>query len=274
MSFFIFFPSFSYLFQFHSSKSHNFTTINIYMKVLQSEVMYHNGVRKPYGILCDGPYFQGDSIANIPPPNGGWLIPYKPPKYGTLSLFLDLDETLVHYSRNDYNVKHARPGARRFVEALENTKGVELNIFTAALEPHVRDVERLIGVSFSDKNVLCRDACSIYKGVYVKDLSRTGRDPNTSILIDDSPSAALFQPSSLLQVPRYYGPGKPCEIVGSEIGGRKKYCDKCQTRNNYNKESESCKYLEEIVSVLREQKRGFPVDSIEELKRRYRGKVH
>lgn len=47
---------------------------------------------------------------------------------------------------------------------------------------------------------LFRESCYFYKGNYVKDLSRLGRDIQNVLIIDNSPSSYLFHPENALPV--------------------------------------------------------------------------
>ena len=60
-----------------------------------------------------------------------------------------------------------------------------------------------------DREGLCacrlfREHCTFYKGVFVKDLSRLGRRLKDIIIVDNSPSAYMFQPENALPILSWY----------------------------------------------------------------------
>ena len=95
---------------------------------------------------------------------------------------LDLDETLVHFDQRRRNYK-PRPYAQAFLS--EMSKYYELVIFTAGLKDYadwiLDDLDRLRFI----RHRLYRNSCKFRRGVYVKDLSRLGRDLDRTIIIDN-----------------------------------------------------------------------------------------
>jgi len=60
-----------------------------------------------------------------------------------------------------------------------------------------------------DENRCCsgrlfRGHCTFYQGMYVKDLSELGRDLRDVLIIDNSPTAYLFQPDNALPITSWY----------------------------------------------------------------------
>ena len=51
---------------------------------------------------------------------------------------------------------------------------------------------------------LSRDHCTFYQGMYVKDLAELGRDLRDVLIIDNSPTAYLFQPDNALPIISWY----------------------------------------------------------------------
>ena len=51
---------------------------------------------------------------------------------------------------------------------------------------------------------LFREHCTFYQGMYVKDLSELGRDLRAVIIVDNSPTAYLFQPDNALPISSWY----------------------------------------------------------------------
>ena len=98
------------------------------------------------------------------------------------TLVLDLDETLVHFDQRRRNYR-ARPHALRFIR--EMSKYYELVIFTAGLKEYadwiLDDFDKMRYITYR----LYRNSCKFKKGVYVKDLSRLGRDLSRTIIVDN-----------------------------------------------------------------------------------------
>ena len=98
------------------------------------------------------------------------------------TLVLDLDETLVHFDPRRRNYR-ARPHATAFLT--EMAQYYELVIFTAGLKEYadwiLDDFDKLRCIRYR----LYRNSCKFRKGVYVKDLSRLGRDLSKTIIVDN-----------------------------------------------------------------------------------------
>ena len=95
---------------------------------------------------------------------------------------LDLDETLIHFDPKVKRYK-PRPGALRFLNELY--RYYELVVFTAGLKDYadwiLNDFDRQAYISHR----LYRDHTKYRNGVYMKDLSRLGRDLKKIIIIDN-----------------------------------------------------------------------------------------
>lgn len=141
-----------------------------------------------------------------------------PPSPGRRTLFLDLDETLIHSqtepppSRFDFTVRpviggHAvtfyvvkRPGVEAFLRAAADA--FEVVVFTAGLQEYASLVlDRLDpdGEVFAHRlyRGACRDAGD---GTLVKDLAATGRALDRAVIIDDNPNAYALQPENAVPV--------------------------------------------------------------------------
>lgn len=123
------------------------------------------------------------------------------------TLVIDLDETLVHSSFKpipnpdivleveiENNVCQVfvlvRPGTDKFLERM--SLFFELVIFTASLSKYASPLMRKL-----DPRQLCgyhlfREHCTFYNGVFVKDMSRLGRNLSDVIILDNSPISYLF----------------------------------------------------------------------------------
>jgi RNA polymerase II subunit A small phosphatase-like protein len=147
------------------------------------------------------------------------LLPPKSSKFdGMKTLVLDLDETLVHsnFSPNPrseiivpleldgtshYVYVGKRPGVDEFL-AHVGLK-FEVVIFTASLSKVKANqyadplIDRLDAYSVVSSR-LFRESCAFENGVYIKDLSRLGRDLSQTVIIDVRHKPEL---SDLLQLP-------------------------------------------------------------------------
>ena len=98
------------------------------------------------------------------------------------TLVLDLDETLIHFDPKVKRYK-PRPGVHRFLGELY--RYYELVVFTAGLKDYadwiLNDFDRQAFISHR----LYRDHTKYRNGVYMKDLSRLGRDMKKILIIDN-----------------------------------------------------------------------------------------
>lgn len=173
------------------------------------------------------------------------LIRY-PPLPGKKCLVLDLDETLVHSSfrpipNPDFivpveieDVVHKvyvlkRPGVDEFMKRMGEI--YEIVIFTASLSKvqfFFSEYFRLcwlIRVQYADpvldlldihKVINCRlfrESCSTYRGNYVKDLSRLGRNLDDVLIIDNSPSSYIFHPENAIAIESWFDDESDRELL-------------------------------------------------------------
>ncbi|KAJ4703717.1 CTD small phosphatase-like protein [Melia azedarach] len=144
------------------------------------------------------------------------------------TIFLDLDETLIHSKpdpppkRFDFIVRPRidgemlnfyvlkRPGVDAFLEAI--SEKYEVVVFTAGLKEYASlvldrlDKKRLIS------HRLYRDSCKQIDGKFVKDLSEMGRDLNKVVIVDDNPNAYVFQPKNAIPVKPFTGDASDTEL--------------------------------------------------------------
>jgi len=142
---------------------------------------------------------------------GALLPPLSSEHKGKKTLVLDLDETLVHSSfkpipnpdfiipveiedqvHKVYVLK--RPGVDKFMQSMGPY--FEIVVFTASLSKYADPVLDLLDIHKVVKWRLFREACSNYKGNYVKDLNKLGRELKSTVIIDNSPSSYLFHPEN------------------------------------------------------------------------------
>lgn len=132
------------------------------------------------------------------------------------TIFLDLDETLVHSTlqpppvRFDFVVRPRidgeeltffvvkRPGVDEFLERI--AERYEVVVFTAGLREYASlvldrlDRKRIVSHRFY------RDSCKQMDGRFVKDLSTTGRDLGSVVIVDDNPNAYFLQPENAVPI--------------------------------------------------------------------------
>jgi Dullard-like phosphatase family protein len=152
------------------------------------------------------------------------LLPPQKENKGKKCLVLDLDETLVHSSFKpvecDFNVDveienqvykvfvAKRPHVDQFMKRCGEL--FEVVVFTASLAKYADPVLDLLDQHKVVDWRLFRESCSPFKGSYVKDLGRMGRDINTIMIIDNSPHSYFFNPENAI----------PCESWFSEQSDR------------------------------------------------------
>jgi len=157
------------------------------------------------------------------------LLPPPPPGLaGKKCLVLDLDETLVHSSfkpipnpdfiipveieeqvHKVYVLK--RPGVDQFLQRLGPQ--FEIVIFTASLAKYADPVLDLLDSTKVVHHRLFREACTNYKGNFVKDMSRLGRDLKHCLIIDNSPSSYLFHPENAVPCESWYDDEHDTELL-------------------------------------------------------------
>ncbi|GKU92413.1 hypothetical protein SLEP1_g6145 [Rubroshorea leprosula] len=132
------------------------------------------------------------------------------------TIFLDLDETLVHSSQDppqkmyDFVVKPViegqimnfyvlkRPGVDKFLE--EISKKYEVVVFTAGLKQYASLVLDALDPKGLISHRLYRDSCRCVEGRYVKDLSEMGRDMRRVVIVDDNPNSYSLQPENAIPI--------------------------------------------------------------------------
>nr|XP_011462148.1 PREDICTED: CTD small phosphatase-like protein [Fragaria vesca subsp. vesca] len=136
------------------------------------------------------------------------------------TVFLDLDETLVHTSatlpyRFDFLVRPIirdtemtfyvikRPGVDQFLQKL--AEKYEVVVFTAGMREYASLVlDRLDRQGFISHR-LYRDSCKEVYGKFVKDLSGLGRDLRRVVIVDDNPNSYFLQSENGIPVRPFVG---------------------------------------------------------------------
>jgi RNA polymerase II subunit A small phosphatase-like protein len=81
----------------------------------------------------------------------------------------------------------------------------EVVIFTASLSQYAIPLIKRLDKHSHNFDQLYREHCTFHKGMYfVKDLTKLGRDMKDVIIIDNSPSAYLFQPENAIAITSWY----------------------------------------------------------------------
>jgi len=120
------------------------------------------------------------------------------------TLVLDLDETLVHYFEVDglgnYDV---RPGTHEFLERM-NQLGYEVVVFTAATQDYADWVIDQIDANKLIHHRLYRQHALPWGPIFVKDLSRLGRELNHILIIDNVAENFMLQPNNGIFICTWY----------------------------------------------------------------------
>eukprot|EP01132_Coremiostelium_polycephalum_P005079 gene5079-6322_t len=156
------------------------------------------------------------------------LGPIQPKNIGKKTLVLDLDETLVHSSFQPVNnadfivpvdiegkihqvyvVK--RPGVDHFLKTVGEL--FEIVVFTASLAKYADPVLNLLDIYNVIHFRLFREACHNHKSLYVKDLSRLGRELKSTIIVDNSPSSYMFHPENAIPIDSWFNDENDRELL-------------------------------------------------------------
>lgn len=159
-------------------------------------------------------------ITETSPPESFYLLPALCNKdLNKKCVVIDLDETLVHSSfkpveNPDFIVPVEIDGTvhqvyvlkRPFVDLFLSKMGemFECVLFTASLAKYADPVADLLDTTTCFRSRLFRESCVYYKGNYVKDLSKLGRDLHNVIIIDNSPASYIFHPENAVPVTSWF----------------------------------------------------------------------
>ncbi|KAL3231820.1 hypothetical protein MRX96_023249 [Rhipicephalus microplus] len=136
-----------------------------------------------------------------------------------ICLIIDLDETLVHSSFKPINnadfvvpveidgTVHQvyvlkRPYVDEFLQRVGDA--YECVLFTASLAKYADPVADLLDKWGVFRARLFRESCVFYRGNYVKDLGRLGRDLRRVVIIDNSPASYIFHPDNAVPVNSWF----------------------------------------------------------------------
>lgn len=127
------------------------------------------------------PITKADSLSK----NDELVLPPLDKKRFQYTLVLDLDETLVHFEAAERKFR-LRPGCLAFLRALAHPY-YEIVVFTAASQDYA---DFILNVLDPDRNLILHRLYRQHtlvtdEGIYLKDLSRLGRDLSKTIIVDN-----------------------------------------------------------------------------------------
>ncbi|UVC54168.1 hypothetical protein MACJ_003502 [Theileria orientalis] len=165
-------------------------------------------------VLDDLTQYVYDKIEELFPPDNSPLLPdfdelKYPPNLPTL--VIDLDKVIA---KMEYDRKHGwqvkkRPYADKFFKELINY--FEIVIWSDDPYPVAYDVANLWGLPVI--GCIHRDHCKKFKGGYIKDLSRLGRNLNRVILVDHDKIACSLQEENAILVREFDGDEADMELL-------------------------------------------------------------
>jgi len=192
------------------------------------------------------------------------LPPQRENKKGKKCIVLDLDETLVHSSFKpvtecdfvipveiEDQVHQVYVSKRPHVDEYMKRCGdlFEVVVFTASLAKYADPVLDLLDIHKVVDWRLFRESCSPFKGSYVKDMCRMGRDITQIMIVDNSPHSYAFNPESAI----------PCESWFSDRSDRELL--------------DMIPFLEQLadpaVTDIREKLKELQISGLDALKREY-----
>ena len=119
------------------------------------------------------------------------------------TLVLDLDETLIHYFQVDDDGKWLiRPYTEKFLAEL--SQYYEIVIFTAALQNYADWVIDQIDPDNYIKYRLYRQHALPWGSIYIKDLTRIGRDISRMIIVDNVAENFQLQPDNGIYISSWF----------------------------------------------------------------------
>lgn len=125
------------------------------------------------------------------------------------TLVLDLDETLISFKREDADtgILKLRPGLDEFLKGMKPL--YELIVFTAGTQDYADPIIDAIEKEgkFFEKR-LYRQHAVIIENLFVKDLSKLGRDLSKVIIIDNMPHNFRLQKDNGIYIKNFYGEDK------------------------------------------------------------------
>lgn len=140
------------------------------------------------------------------------VVPYLPEEIEgkkKFTLVLDLDETLISFRFNEKKrgIVKMRPGLHKFLKAIRNK--YELIVFTAGTQEYADPIIDII-----EKNEkyfykrLYRQHTILINNIYIKDLTKLGRDLSKTIIVDNVPQNFSLQKENGILIKNFFGQEK------------------------------------------------------------------
>ncbi|CAH1118070.1 unnamed protein product [Phaedon cochleariae] len=143
-------------------------------------------------------------------------------------MVIDLDETLVHSSFKPINnadfvvpveidgTTHQvyvlkRPHVDEFLKRMGEL--YECVLFTASLAKYADPVADLLDHWDVFRMRLFRESCVFYRGNYVKDLNKLGRELQQIVIVDNSPASYIFHPDNAVPVASWFDDMNDSELL-------------------------------------------------------------
>ena len=125
------------------------------------------------------------------------------------TLVLDLDETLIsfRFDENHRGILKLRPGLFNFLKSVRKT--YEIIIFTAGTQEYADPIINRIeknGKIFAKR--LYRQHAILMNNIYIKDLTRLGRDLSKIIIVDNMPQNFCLQKENGILIKNFFGQEK------------------------------------------------------------------
>lgn len=124
-----------------------------------------------------------------------------------ITLVLDLDETLGHFSDNIF---HPRPGVFEFISKMNSH--YELVLFTSAVEIYANYAMNIIDPENHIKFRLCRQHIKLNNNKIVKDLEILGRDMSKVLIVDNDPRNFRLQSENGIFIKTWTGESDDKEL--------------------------------------------------------------
>jgi len=175
------------------------------------------------------PDAEEEEVDNAQPEEVKYLLPPQMPSSTSKKcIVIDLDETLVHSSFKpvhdadfivpveiDGNIHQVYVLKRPFVDEFLKRMGelFECVLFTASLAKYADPVADLLDRNGIFAARLFRESCVFYRGNYVKDLSRLGRELSKVLIVDNSPASYIFHPDNAVPCTSWFDDEKDTELL-------------------------------------------------------------
>ena len=163
------------------------------------------------------------------------------------TLVLDLDETIICRKTNSkgHIMIMPRPGLKQFLK--EISKIYEIIVFTSATQTYADPILNSLDIKnqYFDKR-LYRQHTVLINDVYIKDLSKLGRDLSKVVILDNKPQNYELQKENGIYIKSYYGNNQNDKVLSYLIPILNKIANNPQ--NDVRKEIK--KYHEEIYTKI------------------------